>query len=345
MREPICVRHSRGEYPVEFLSFQSAARSLPRNAFVITDENVSRVWGQGFDNGWRVLTLSPGERSKSIGEFDRALQWLAESGATRGSVVALVGGGVIGDLGGFVASTYMRGIAYVQVPTTLMAQVDSSVGGKVGIDLPQGKNLVGAFHPPQRVLVATETISTLPEREFRNGTAEIIKYGFILDPGIVERLSQSPLISGSGDLEDIVARCIELKKGVVEADEHETQAVRSILNFGHSVGHAIERVQEYSGMLHGEAISVGMAVEARIGELLGITERGTAKKVAALLSYAGLPTACEELSRVDELLSAMQLDKKVRDGELAMSLLARVGECKLVTGVRADVVSAALLSP
>jgi 3-dehydroquinate synthase len=337
---PLEVRHSAGAYEVRFETLAEALQGLPERSFAITDDNVRAAWGRKLPAGWSVRSVPPGEASKSLERLGECLSWLARSGADRQSTLVAFGGGVVGDLAGFAAAAYMRGIRLVQMPTSLLAQVDSSVGGKVAVDLPEGKNLAGAFYPPASVHICIETLSTLPWREFVNGMAEVWKYGFILDAELARAMRHLELQPDSPRLPSIVRRCVELKAAIVEEDEHDTSGRRAILNFGHTVGHALERVTEY-GALHGEAVAVGMAVEARLGELLGVSEKGTAEEVESTLEYAGLPIRHEALSHPD-LVPAMLGDKKTERGELAFSLLTKVGECKLVRAVPRAEVEAAL---
>ncbi|HRK22184.1 MAG TPA: 3-dehydroquinate synthase [Fimbriimonadaceae bacterium] len=331
------VAHRLGTYEVAFLEPAEAERKLPGDALIVTDENVWAAWGKTFGKGRRVLVLPSGESTKSLSHFERCLKWLAEEGADRGATLVALGGGVIGDLAGFVASTYMRGIRYIQVPTTLVAQVDSSVGGKVAVDLPEGKNLVGAFYPPEEVLICPEVLLTLPWREFANGMAEVWKYGFILDADLVRALRHLRLTPQSAMLESVIRRCIQLKIEVVEQDESDTSGLRAVLNFGHTVGHALEKVLKYESLLHGEAVAIGMVAESKLGERLGVTARGTTEDITACLQLDGLPVTHDSLG-LAETVGAMYADKKAEGGQLAFSLLTRIGECKLVKDVpRADV--------
>ena len=318
------VRHSAGSYEIAFSSLDEAIQNLPEDAVVITDSNVDALYKLPRP----TLVVPAGEESKSTERWSRLQSEIASAGASRRTTVIAFGGGVIGDLAGFVAATYMRGVPFIQIPTTLLAQVDSSVGGKVGIDLPEGKNLVGAFYPPKQVFICTETLNTLPGREMNNGMAEVWKYGFILDASMVKRLSH-----GQMDVEEQVRRCVELKKEVVEADEFETKGERAKLNFGHTIGHAVEKVAGYGSILHGEAISIGMVAEAAIGEAIGLTEGGTRQVVEQCLRSQGLPTASVVLRNVDMLIETMRRDKKASNGRLAFSLLKRVGDCVLVEDV------------
>ncbi len=227
------VSHSRGSYQVRFLGKGELMRDLPAGSFILTDERVASLYGNLLERAW--LAVPEGEASKSLKQVEAVSEWLLAQGANRSSTVVAFGGGVVGDVAGFVAASYMRGVRLLQVPTTLLAQVDSSIGGKVGVDLPSGKNLVGAFWQPAEVRVCEELLSTLSERQFQNGMAEVWKYSFILDAPLFERmLSRVP-----PTMAEIVRRCIELKAKVVEADEFETTGERAILNFGHTAGHAI----------------------------------------------------------------------------------------------------------
>lgn len=342
MLEPlIAVTHRLGTCPIRFESPAETWGRVPFDAYVITDRNVLAAWGDSIPKTARVRAVEPGEASKSIAEYEASLRWLVDQGADRKSTLVAFGGGVVGDLAGFVAATYMRGIAYFQVPTTLLAQVDSSVGGKVAVDLPEGKNLVGSFYPPYEVAVGTDYLETLPSREFVNGMAEVWKYGYILDPGLVEALRRQAWTSKSPGLEEVIRRCIAHKARIVQEDEMDLNGMRAILNFGHTVGHALEKICGYEGILHGEAVAIGMVAEARIGEHLGLTETGTADRIAADLAAQGLPIAHERLSD-PQAIAAMGADKKTEGGRLAMSLLTRIGECKLVRDVPAPAVRAVL---
>jgi 3-dehydroquinate synthase len=325
------VEHSRGQYEIQFIPLAELARSLPDDAAIITDQNVFGL-NRDWLSGRQVLVLPAGEETKNLQAFGQCLEWLAQNRFSRSSAIVALGGGVIGDLAGFVAASYMRGVPYIQVPTTLLSQVDSSVGGKVGIDLPQGKNLAGAFHPPQRVVICIESLKTLDQRQFVNGMAEVWKYGFIADPELVEELAVMSLDPAHPQMEAVVRRCIRHKRDIVQADEYETNGLRATLNFGHTVGHAIEQYTGYRQYLHGEAISIGMAAEALLGERLGITALGTYQVVRDNLERQGLPVQSEVLQSAD-LIEVMKRDKKASRGELAFSLLTKVGECKLVSAI------------
>lgn len=335
------IRHSKGTYDVRFAAFEEVLAQLPERSVVVTDSNVLAAWRPG---DLPVVEVPPGEPHKNLANFAALLEAFAARGATRSTTVVALGGGVIGDLAGFAAAAYMRGVPLIQVPTTLLAMVDASVGGKVGVDLEAGKNLAGAFHPPIAVWIALETLRTLPERQFRNGTAEVWKTGCILDAALFATLEDEPLTPGDPRLQSLVGRCVALKAEIVTDDEFETSGRRAVLNFGHTIGHALEQVSGYRELLHGEAVAVGMVVEANLGERLGVTEPGTADRLRRALVSQGLPIGSPWLGREDALLEAMARDKKSAAGELAFSLVPRVGECKLVRGVDPGEVRAALRS-
>lgn len=329
----IPVRYPGGEYEVRMRPLTECWAALPNSARVITDANVAAALAPLPFPEDQVLVLPPGEGTKTMAFFESAVRWLASSRAIRTTPVVALGGGVIGDLAGFAAAGYFRGVPLIMVPTSLLAMVDSAVGGKVGIDLPEGKNLVGAFHRPQAVWVPIEVLASLPKEHFVNGSAEVWKYGCILDPTLLERLLRAPLAFNDPDLEDVVARCIRLKAEVVGQDEREVSGLRAILNFGHTVGHALEAVTGYDRYLHGQAIAIGMVIEARLGERLGVTEPGLAELLAVGLQRQGLPVDLPlDVDRA-ALLEAMRHDKKVQGPSLAFSLVERPGACKLYPDV------------
>ncbi|CAN5586601.1 3-dehydroquinate synthase [soil metagenome] len=312
------IRHSGGQYEVYFGTLAEAVAALPLHRRIVTDENVENALGVAAD-----IVLPAGEKTKSLEAYAEAAGRLARSRATRKTTLVALGGGVIGDLTGFLAASYMRGVPFVQIPTSLLAMVDSSVGGKVGIDLPEGKNLLGAFYPPVEVRIPLDALDTLPQAQVANGMAEVWKTGFIRDEPLVARLEKDPTPDRA-----LIERCVVHKAAVVEADEYETNGLRATLNYGHTIGHAIERVQGYEGFLHGEAISVGMVLEARLGERIGATEPGTAERVRCGLASQGLPTEWA-VPDPDDLIEAMRGDKKAEAGRLAFALLDRVGSCRL----------------
>lgn len=326
------IHHGTGQYPIRFLS----ANELEHSGTWIVDENVLRHW-PAF-RAYDPLVIPAGESSKSIHMYEQTLRALASRGVKRNDLLIAVGGGVVGDLAGFVAATYLRGVEFVQVPTTLLAMVDSSVGGKVGIDLPEGKNLVGAFWPPVAVDIATDFLTTLPARHFRNGMAEVWKYAFIDDWSVAD-LADNP----TEHMVELIRRCVSIKARIVEEDEHDRTGRRAILNFGHTIGHSIETAHQYETYLHGEAIAIGMVAEVQLGERLGYTRQGTAAAIQEHLEGAGLPTHYDDW-RNPALIGAMRRDKKNEGDGIAFSLPVQLGECKLVTGIAESEVRAFLES-
>lgn len=274
------------------------------------------------------LVIPSGESSKSLATLGRVLDFMALHRLDRSSVLVAIGGGVIGDLAGFAAASFLRGIEFWQIPTTLLAMVDSSVGGKTGINLAAGKNLVGAFHQPTRVFVATGLLATLPAREFAAGSAEVIKYGLLGDPSLLTRLALSPLKPDSPDLAAVIRRCCESKARVVEADEFERAADggRALLNLGHTFGHAIEQATGYGAYLHGEAVAIGLVAAARLSQKLGYLGPADITRVETLLAAHDLPVRLREPVALGALAAAMSRDKKVRAGRLRFVVLRKLGE-------------------
>ncbi len=334
------VRQDRSEYEVVRSTLEEAVEALPSRSFLISDANVWARWGESAGS-LPVRVLDPGEGSKSLGVYEKTLAWLASQGAGRNSTVVALGGGVVGDLAGFVAATYMRGVRFIQIPTTLLAQVDASIGGKVGVNLPHGKNLVGAFYPPEIVYLCHETLATLPEREWRAGTAEIVKMAAICDADLFSGLEMRPLTNDE-HLQVIVDRCIAHKARVVESDPYERSGARATLNFGHTVGHALEKLGGYQSLLHGEAVAIGMVVEARLGGILGLTPEGVSERIRDLLIRQGFMVELPGDTGPDDLVEAMALDKKATVDGLSFSLLEAVGRCKLVHGVSEEAVLSSL---
>ena len=332
----IQVRSSARTYDIRFVPLNQVLIDCSAHDVIITDSNLAKCYSSVLPAN--SIVVPAGESSKSFETYGELISQIAQLGIKRKGRVFALGGGVVGDLAGFAAASYMRGIELIQIPTSLLAMVDSSVGGKVGIDLPEGKNLVGAFWPPHEVRIATEFLKTLQEVEYRNGVAEIIKYGAIMDRNLFDALQESPLTPGDEREELIIRKCIEHKKYVVEEDEFETTGLRAILNFGHTIGHAIEKVQEYKGLKHGEAVSVGMVTEAAITEKLLLTEPGTSERIKSVLRSHGLPTEMPEDIDISEVMQVMTLDKKVTQEGLAFSVVPSLGTCKLLTDINpADV--------
>lgn len=278
------------------------------------------------------LVLPHGEPTKCLAQLAHLYDFLCASHITRSDALIALGGGVVGDLTGLAAATFLRGIGFVQVPTTLLAQVDSSVGGKVAVDLPQGKNLVGAFYQPAMVLCCPDTLNTLTEHFWRDGLGEVVKYGCIGDAELF-RLLEACAPGGRAGLmahiDVILQHCIQAKASVVARDEHDT-GLRMTLNFGHTIGHAVETCQHYAGLSHGEAVALGMAVMTRLTERRGMTAPGTSVRLEHLLTALGLPTTLPDIPE-EELLRAMGMDKKSAGKNLRVIVLEEIGACRIHT--------------
>lgn len=296
---------------------------------VISDDNVFPLYGDkllsslsGYE--CHSLVLAHGETTKDFQTLPKVYSALLEAKLTRSDLIIALGGGVIGDLAGFAAASYLRGIKLVQIPTSLLAQVDSSVGGKVAVDLPQGKNLVGAFFHPKMVLIDPFVLDTLPPHFVSDGMGEVIKYGCIKDADLFDRLCAHPSFDGlKPELTDIIARCVDIKRIVVEADQFDT-GERMLLNFGHTLAHTIEQYYHYERESHGEAVGIGMYQITKMAEEKGLTERGCAEKIKKALDIYGLPSSCG--IPMDELKAAVTLDKKNLNGKLNVVLLKNIGE-------------------
>ncbi len=288
----------------------------------------------GFRTG--LAAIPAGESSKTIAEAAKLYDALYELAADRKTAVVAVGGGVVGDLAGFVAATYNRGLPLVMVPTTLLAMVDSSVGGKTGVNHPKGKNLIGAFHQPAGVWIDTAFLDTLPEREFLSGLAEVVKYGVILDAEFFEYLEANAAAIRTRDPEailHIVDRSCRLKADVVEKDEREETGLRAMLNYGHTFAHAFETVGGYGGWLHGEAVAAGMVCASRLAERRGLIGSDLTKRQRELLAAFSLPTSPKREWPIDEQIAVMRRDKKASFGELRFILPTKLGEVRLFDGI------------
>ena len=281
----------------------------------------------------KVIVISAGESSKTIATVQDLWEGFLDAGLERSSTVIALGGGVVGDLTGFAASTFMRGIRWVNLPTTLLAMVDSSLGGKTGVDIPRGKNLIGAFHPPAFVLADPDVLSTLPEIEFRSGMAEALKHGIIGDP----RLLEKPLIYKM-EISELVSRAMAVKIRIIEEDPYE-KGVRAALNLGHTVGHALELVSEYR-LRHGEAVAIGMVVEARLAEHLGLAEKGFSLSIESILAAMELPVAIPGGLDRAAIRRAISMDKKKARGRVRYALPARIGQVLIGIDVPDDVLAA-----
>lgn len=319
--------------------------AVPGTALIVTDRNVHEPHARTVadvlrSSGWkdRTVVLEAGEQTKSLDWTATLYDQLVEMKADRQTLVIAVGGGVVGDLAGFVAATYARGIPFVQVPTTLLAQVDSSVGGKVGINHPRGKNLIGAFHQPLGVFIDTAVLETLPAREYRSGLAEVVKYGVILDAEFFAYLETN--VAGLNErqadvLRTVVSRCCRLKADVVEQDEFERTGLRAVLNYGHTFAHAFEALCGYGVLLHGEAVSIGMHAAAELAEKLGRIGNDLVRRQERLLLDLELPIALPESCSLDagKVLDSMKLDKKSVGGKLRFILPSRLGHVETVRDV------------
>jgi 3-dehydroquinate synthase len=334
------------------LGAECAALKLGRRCAVITDSNVGKKFAKtalkslaqsGFSPV--LITVPAGEKSKRVAVVEKCYDELARHRLERKSFIVALGGGVVGDLAGFVAATYLRGIPFVQVPTTLLAQVDSSVGGKTGVNLKSGKNLVGAFYQPRLVLCDLDTLKTLPRREFVSGLAEVIKYGIIHDAVLFAQLERNLpklLARDHKTLRDVVARCCEIKADVVGQDETEG-GLRAILNFGHTIGHAIENSSGYGKFLHGEAIAIGQVAAAKLSRAQLGMPSGDAERIEELFIRAGLPVKFRlDAARRKRLFAAMQLDKKVSGGEIKFVLAEKLGKVVWGRQVPAELIEPAL---
>lgn len=309
------------------------ARAAPAYRYaVMSDSNVAPHYAAalvdslGPFGATSLHVVEAGESRKTREEWARLTDEMLEAGCGRDTTVVALGGGVVGDLAGFAAATFMRGVPVVQCPTSLLAMIDASIGGKTGVDTAAGKNLVGAFHPPAVVLADVETLRTLPAAHRRAGLAEAIKHGVVADAGYFERLTAElpALLAGDPDATlDCVTRSVEIKSEVVTSDTNE-RGRRKILNFGHTLGHAVEQVSGYA-LLHGEAVAIGMVLEARLAERLGVAEHGTTKVVERVVSRAGLPTEVPATLPNEEIVRATKLDKKARAGTVEYSLPSRIG--------------------
>ena len=334
---PVIVRHALGSYPVYVqvgtlgLLPQVLQELLAgRRVVMIADASVSELYQSGRLGSelWvgETVTFPPGEKSKTRESWARLTDELMNRRFGRDSAIVALGGGVTGDLAGFVAATYLRGIPYVQVPTTLLAMVDASVGGKTGVDTAHGKNLVGAFHPPVAVLADPRTLATLDEREYRNGLSEAVKHGLIADEEYFRWIEANVPALKARDpsaLIELVRRSVEIKGSVVADDERESGR-RAILNAGHTVAHAVEQASGY-GIPHGEALALGLLAESRLAEKLGVASAGLESRVRQLLISLGLPGTLPISLRPAELLGNMARDKKNREGRIHFALPAKIG--------------------
>jgi 3-dehydroquinate synthase len=333
--EIVCGRGARAQAA-------SALAKLGRKGtvFLVSSPRVWRHWGAGIKKAFKgianaTILFDDREAAKNLSTVEQLCRKLVRAGADRRATLVAVGGGVVGDVAGFVAASYARGIGLVQIPTTLVAQVDSAIGGKTGVNLPEGKNLVGAFYPPHLVFSDWELLRTLPPREFRSGLYEVIKYGVIGDPALfrfLERGMNKLLRRDASALDFIIERSAKQKARVVSQDEHES-GLREILNFGHTFAHALETVTRYRRYRHGEAVGLGMIAASRLAVSLAMFSEGDAKRVANLVASVGPLRPWPNVSP-QQMMAAMKFDKKTRGGHLRFVLPERIG--KVRCGVEAD---------
>jgi len=324
---------------------------LGKDAVIITHASIENLYGKKLSASLKkagysvkIFQVPEGEKSKSAPCALRLLKQISAYDVDKKIFVIALGGGVVGDLAGFVAAIYKRGVPYVQVPTTLLAQIDSSIGGKTAIDLEKGKNLVGAFYQPSLVVADTGVLKTLSARQIRNGLAEAIKYGIIRDPKLfsfIEANYQKFFNNDVKVLNFIVLRCAAIKATVVAADEKETKGLRTILNFGHTAGHAVEAAGRYNQYHHGEAVGLGMRVAARISVLKGLLSVADENRLNQLISAVGLPEKIKNV-RLPKIMDLMKHDKKFTAGRNRFVLATRIGQVKVVTDIPANIITQAI---
>ena len=317
-----------GEYDVFVGQVSNLSYS---NSIIVTDENVAKFHlekiKQALGADTKTIVIPAGEEYKNLETVSHLWKAFLENGLDRKSTVIALGGGVIGDLSGFAASTYMRGIQWIGIPTTLLSMVDASLGGKTGFDLPEGKNLIGSFHPPKLVLADPSLLLTLTERELCSGMAEVVKHGVISDPELFELCTRG-MDWVKANLEEIVKRAMAVKIKVIEEDPYE-KGIRAALNLGHTVGHAVELVSKFQ-LRHGEAVAIGTVVEAKYAEQIGIASKGLADQISEIMSALGLPTQIPEAMPREEIIRAMRVDKKKSAKAIRFALPAEIGRVELV---------------
>ncbi len=325
--------------------------NIGRDCYIITNAWLKKKYSKALDlslthSGFslRYRLVPDSEKSKSLELAYAILTDLAAFDKKKNIFILSFGGGVIGDLSGFVASIYRRGIPYIQIPTTLLAQVDSSIGGKAAVDLSAAKNLVGAIYQPKGVIIDTSLLKTLSQRQIRSGLAEIIKYAVIKDPFLfdyLEKKCNSILLLKSPDLEFVISRCVKIKADIIEKDEFEKKGIRTILNFGHTIGHAIETAGGYCGYNHGEAIALGMLVALDISRMLGLIDKSIAQRIEVLIQKIGLPYRIEKL-RANGIIKAHYHDKKFQGSKNRFVLVKDIGKVKIVENVPLSVIRKAI---
>jgi len=328
-----------------------ARQAAPHDrAALIIDDKIADTHGRAAEASLKsagydplVATMTAGEDHKNLSTVQALYHKLLDERLERKSPVVALGGGIVGDTGGFVAASYLRGVPFIQCPTTLLAMVDASVGGKVGVNMPQGKNLIGAFHQPALVVIDTDTLKTLPKRDFICGLAECVKHGVIRDPDLfnwIDANTQPILDQDPGALVELIERNVRIKAAVVMEDEKEA-GIRAHLNFGHTFAHAIEAGTEYGLYRHGEAVSLGMVAAARLAAAIGRCDKSLVDRLVALLEKTGLPTSANGLPANDKLTSIMRSDKKVADGQVRLVLPDQLGVVSIVNDTPHDAVAKA----
>ena len=348
------VNHSGGSYPIlvgrgllDEIGDRLLELGLKGPAYIVSDDRVFSPYGEQVQSSLRrsgieahSFVIPSGEPSKSMEQAGPIYQWLVEHRAERGHPVIAVGGGVVGDLAGFVAATFLRGVPFIQAPTSMAAMVDASIGGKVAVNLPQGKNLVGAFYQPRMVLADVSALSTLGRRELAEGWAEAIKHGLILDRELFDVFEEhaEDLMDLKGDIStQVIRRSMAIKAQIVSEDERETLGVRTLLNYGHTIGHAIEAATGYGQYLHGEGVSVGMMGAARISQRMGMIPEEVVERQRHILERFNLPTTAPDIDP-QQAFNAMSLDKKTEGGSIKWVLLEDVGKAVVRRDVPADLV-------
>jgi len=329
-----CVtKTSRYDIIIENGLFDDAPEYIKRVArgnkiAIVTDTNVAPLYGENLNKRFNnygfeshLFCFKAGEASKNINTVSEIYDFLADIGLTRTDLIIALGGGVVGDMAGFAAATFLRGVDLIQIPTTLLSQVDSSVGGKTGFDHKKGKNLIGAFYQPKLVLIDTKLLETLSSDFYYDGMAEVIKYALIKDKSLFDRLLKS-----DDNLEEIIASCVKIKRDVVSEDEFDT-GIRGILNFGHTFGHAAEKLENYQGISHGKAVAAGMVMATKIGEYLNITKLGTLEKVKAIIEKYNLPISFNH--NINDIYKALINDKKNLSGKINLVLIEDIGKAFL----------------
>ena len=348
----VCVRSPTGATPtggLDELGTLMGDLSLGKKVLLVSNQSIFRQYGERAtasleSAGFEVSTciLPPGEQYKTLNSVQKIYNEALANRLERSSTMVALGGGVVGDVTGFAAATWLRGINVVQVPTSLLAMVDASIGGKTGVNHPSGKNLIGAFHQPRLVLIDPDVLKTLPAREFRSAMAEVIKYGVIWDAELFgklencKRLDQMRYVKADL-LAEILIRSCQAKAEVVSKDEKES-GLRAILNYGHTIGHAVESLTNYKVINHGEGVAIGMAASSHLAVELGMWDAECDRRQSALLEKAGLPAKLPAGVDVEEILNTLQLDKKVQDGKVRFVLPVRLGEAAVSDRVDGDVI-------